>query len=211
MARPSKPLISRTSAVAAAIKIIDDEGLDAFSLPRLARALGVKAPSLYHHFSEKSEILSEVARAIVYKTRIPRDRPADQWQDWIVAYSLNFRDAILRHRNAAPVLLQFLPRDVVTDMWEQAAVYLEQSGVPLRLHVPILDSVEKLTLGVAITEAMRPDSKRATLFANVDAETHPVLHAAEAANTSTPRQLQEQMLRSFLFGLVHEDREGLAL
>ena len=42
MARPSKPLISRTTAVAAAISIIDAEGLDAFSLPRLAKTLTSK-------------------------------------------------------------------------------------------------------------------------------------------------------------------------
>ncbi|MCJ0902105.1 TetR family transcriptional regulator [Rhodococcus sp. ARC_M6] len=210
MARPSKPLISRAAAVAAAIEIIDDEGLEAFSLPRLARALGVKAPSLYHHFADKSEILCEVAKAIVYETRIPRDRPSDQWQDWLIAYNLNFRDVILRHRNAAPVLLQFLPRDMVTDVWEQAAVYLEESGVPIQLHVPILDGTEKLTMGITLTEAMRPESKRAVVFANVKATAHPVLSAAEAAHTATPRQRHEKLLRSFLYGVTHEDRDEIA-
>ena len=50
MARPSKPLIRRDAVVEASLRIIDTEGLDAFSLPRLARELNVQAPSLYHHF-----------------------------------------------------------------------------------------------------------------------------------------------------------------
>ena len=64
MARPSKPLISRASAVQASIEIIDAEGLDAFSLPRLAKHMGVRAPSLYHHFADKNEILTAIARHI---------------------------------------------------------------------------------------------------------------------------------------------------
>ena len=51
MARPTKPLISRDLCAQAALRIIDEDGLEALSLEKLARELGVKAPSLYHHFS----------------------------------------------------------------------------------------------------------------------------------------------------------------
>ena len=53
MARPAKPLISRSAAIHAAIEIIDADGLGTFSLPRLAAHMGVRAPSLYHHFRNK--------------------------------------------------------------------------------------------------------------------------------------------------------------
>ena len=46
MARPSTPLISRDATVQAALRIIDEGGPEALSLPRLARELNVKAPSL---------------------------------------------------------------------------------------------------------------------------------------------------------------------
>jgi TetR/AcrR family tetracycline transcriptional repressor len=52
MARPRTPLISRQAAVAAALEIIDTEGLEAFSLPRLARHKGVRAPSREHQLNE---------------------------------------------------------------------------------------------------------------------------------------------------------------
>ena len=118
MARPREPLISRDATVAAAIRIIDAEGLEALSLPRLARAMNVKAPSLYHHFADKSAILESVAREIVSATVIPRKPPADEWVEWLVQLCLNFRSAVLRHRNAAPVLLQHLPRDLLADIYE---------------------------------------------------------------------------------------------
>ncbi|WP_328395857.1 TetR family transcriptional regulator [Nocardia sp. NBC_00416] len=202
MPRPSQPLISRSSVVAASIEIIDSEGLDAFSLPKLAKHLGVRAPSLYHHFTDKSEILAAVARQIAGAGTIPRRKPGPDWPEFFVALALNFRRSILRHRNAAPILLQYLPRDLLISTYEETARFLADSGVPSHLHVQILDGMERLTLGAALTEAMRGPSTRTTIFPNVDAASQPVLAEALADNTMTSKQLFEEMVRSFLHGVV---------
>ncbi|EME19784.1 TetR family transcriptional regulator [Rhodococcus triatomae] len=205
MPRPSKPLISRASAVAASIEIIDSEGLDAFSLPRLAQHLGVRAPSLYHHFSDKSAILSAVARQIAGAGSIPRRKPGPDWPEYFVSIALNFRQSILRHRNAAPILLQYLPRDLLLGTYEETARFLEASGVPARLHVQILDGMERLSLGAALTEAMRGPSTRKTIFPNVDAESQPTLARALAENELTSKMLYEEMVRSFLYGVTRNE------
>ena len=122
MARPSKPLISRAAAVQASIEIIDAEGLNAFSLPRLAQHLGVRAPSLYHHFGDKNEIMVAIARHIAgASVTKPRRQPGDDWPEYFVAFALNFREAILRHRNAAPILIEHLPRETLINPYEDAA------------------------------------------------------------------------------------------
>jgi AcrR family transcriptional regulator len=197
--RPSVPLISRQATVAAALAIVDEEGPDALSLPRLARRLNVKAPSLYHHFSDKDEILAAVARAIVVTTKLPRQRSDGDWVEWFTQLSLNFRVAVLRHRRAAPILLRHLPRDLLTGLYEYTATYLAECGVPVELHVQILDSLEKLALGATLTEAMRPPSRTRVQFAHADE--HPVLAAANRANTLTAAQMYERTVRSFLVGL----------
>lgn len=206
MARPKQPLISRETAVAAALEIIDTDGLEAFSLPRLARHMGVRAPSLYHHFEDKSAILSAVARAVVAETRMPRKPPADQWQEWFVKLSLNFRAAVLRHRNAAPLLLQYPPREAMTRLYDVAADYLRKSGVPPQLHVQILDGLEPLTFGTTLIDATRPTPPNRATFSNVDPETMPQLAAAVEANPFTPLQIFEQTIRGFLVGIVELDR-----
>ncbi len=48
--------------------------------------------------------------------------------------------------------------------YEETAAFLEASGVPARLHVQILDGMERLTLGAVLTEAMRPPSTKSTIF-----------------------------------------------
>ena len=91
MARPPRPLISRDAVIKASLEIIDAVGLDAFSLPRLARRLGVRAPSLYHHFADKNEILWAVGRYIAGKSVIrPRRAPGDDWPEYFVDLALSY-------------------------------------------------------------------------------------------------------------------------
>lgn len=205
MPRPSKPLISREAAVAASIEIIDSEGLEAFSLPKLAKHLGVRAPSLYHHFADKNEILTRVAQHIAGTTVVtPRRKPGPDWPEFFVALALNFRASILRHRNAAPVLLQHLPRDLFQSTYEDTARFLLDSGVPVELHVRILDGMETLAVGAVLMEAMRKPSTKSTIFPNVDPESQPLLAEALANNELSQKQLFEETVRSFLHGIIRD-------
>jgi TetR/AcrR family transcriptional regulator, tetracycline repressor protein len=200
MPRPSKPLIRRDAVVEASLRIIDTGGLDAFSLPRLTRELNVQAPSLYHHFEDKAEILKAVARAIVVETRLPDPKSVPNWIEWLVALSLAFRESMLRHPNAVPVLLQFMPRDVLICNYNLSASFLIEIGVPLERVVVILDGLDKLTLGAGITGAMHGDDGGGRLFANANPATEPVLVAAVAANQRSATGAFAEAIRSFLRG-----------
>src|SRR6476659_963326 len=104
MPRPSTPLINRDAVVETSLRIIDTNGLEAFSLPRLARELKVQTPSLYYHVADRADILRTVARAIVLESRVPAPDACLTWVDWFTGISLSFRRAVLSHRNAAPIL-----------------------------------------------------------------------------------------------------------
>ena len=205
MARPSTPLISRAAAVEASIEIIDAEGLGAFSLPRLAEHLGVRAPSLYHHFASKDDILIAVARQIAGKSVIrPRRPPGPDWPEYFVSLGLNFRQSVLRHRNAASVLIEHLPRETLIPGFEDAARYLHDSGVPVHLHVQILDGMETLCVGAVLSEAVRPRTKHA-FFPSVSADEYPNLTAALEANELSVKSLFANRIRSFLYGVLAND------
>jgi len=200
MPRPSQPLIQRDAVVEASLRIIDTEGLAAFSLPRLARELNVRAPSLYHHFEDKADILKAVARAIVLETRIPDPKSVPNWIEWQVALSLAAREAILRHRNAVPVLLQFMPRDVLIVAYNRIAAFLGEIGVPIEQVVVILDGLDKLTMGAAFSESMRSGDEGGRPFGNADPATEPELAQAAAANTRSTSGVFAESIRSFLRG-----------
>ncbi|WP_226365402.1 TetR family transcriptional regulator [Pseudonocardia sp. ICBG162] len=204
MPRPASPLIRCDVVITTSLRLIDAEGLDAFSLPRLARELNVRAPSLYHHFADKAEILRGVARAIVVETRMPDSRQTPNWIEWFVALSMNFRDAVLRHRNAAPLLLSFMPRDVLIRTYEQSARTLVELGVPVDRCVLVLDGLDKLTLGAAITEAAKEPGEARELFGTADPGTEPTLADAVAHNGLSAEETFAETIRSFLRGAVPE-------
>ncbi len=77
--------------------------------------------------------------------------------------------------------------------------------MPTRLHVQILDGMERLTLGAVLTEAMRKPSTKSTIFPNVDPESQPLLTRALAENEMTSKQLFEEMVRSFLYGVMRNE------
>lgn len=206
MGRPSKALITHATAVEASIEIIDRDGLEAFSLPRLAKHMGVSTPSLYHHFADKNAVMTAIARHIAGERVIrPRQTPGDDWPEYFVTLALNFRQAVLRHRNAAPVLLEHLPREVLMRSYEDAAEFLESSGVPLRLHARILDGIETLCVGAVLMEARRNPRSRQGPFPALDRRRFPRLAAASAANDLTVKELFADRVRSFLYGVVHAD------
>ncbi|MBS2538899.1 TetR/AcrR family transcriptional regulator C-terminal domain-containing protein [Catenulispora sp. NF23] len=65
MARPRTPLLSRDGIVAAALALVDAEGLEALSTRRLAAELGVSGPSLYNHVATKDELIDAVVDCVV--------------------------------------------------------------------------------------------------------------------------------------------------
>lgn len=201
MPRPIQPLLSYDSIVTAALAIIDLEGLEAFSLKRLAREMNVQAPSLYYHFPDKASILEAVARVIVLETPRPRDRNPDNWIEYFVTQSLNFRRTILRHANAAPVLLQFMPRDVFSPVYEAGAEFLSEVGIPDHLQLLVLDALDRFTLGAALTEAMKHPSTRKEIFPHVDPTDEPALTRAIEANMLDPETLWAESIRMFLRGI----------
>ena len=86
MVRPRTPLLSRERIVEVAVTVIDAEGLDALSTRRLARELGVQAPSLYNHFSTKEDILDAVGDEIVARVDLSM-LGRDAWPEALSAWA----------------------------------------------------------------------------------------------------------------------------
>jgi len=189
--------------VAAALRIIDAEGLAACSTPRLAREFGVRAPSLYHHFTDRADIMAEVARLVVHETPFPKERNPDRWMDWFVQQAVNFRRTILKHPNVAPILLEFLPRDQLTALYDNAAGLLTEAQVPIEVHALILDGLETLTVGAALITATKAPGKRMAPFPSVNRATDPALAAAVDANPwQTSEDLFAEVVRAMLRGAL---------
>jgi len=70
--------ISREAIVQAAVRLLDTEGLDAFSMRRVADELGTGAASLYWHVGSKDGLLDLVMDQVIGEQRVPEPEP-ERW------------------------------------------------------------------------------------------------------------------------------------
>lgn len=147
--RPLKALITPQAAISAAIALLDSDGIDGLSVQAVARAMSVTAPSLYYHFKDKDELLQLVARTLLHE--IGEDVPATAgWKEQAIALSIATRRVILRHPNAAPLMLRFFPRRLMLGAYEHT---LGLCPYPAEHHAAILEALEKLTYGASLFAA----------------------------------------------------------
>lgn len=103
MPRPRQALLSRQRIIETAAALIDAEGLAALSTRRLAAELGVRGPSLYHHFATKDEILDAVADSIIARVDVSYFGALD-WREALRRWALSYRAALAAHPHIVPHL-----------------------------------------------------------------------------------------------------------
>lgn len=196
MGRPKQALITRAAATKAALAAIDADGLDNFSLNSVARSIGVKAPSLYHHFQDKAALLAEVARLLLIETDY-QSSGDEKWEDSTIKICVETRRALLKHPNAAPLILQFFPRHLLLDAYEIAVAGYPQTRA---LHMAILEGIEKLTFGSALFAAAA-STAGVPAMPEVTAKDYPNLAESVAASQSDDEGNFVEALRMFLAGV----------
>ncbi|MFJ5921810.1 TetR/AcrR family transcriptional regulator [Kitasatospora sp. NPDC092948] len=106
MARPRTPLLSRDRIVAAALALVDTEGLPALSTRRLAAELSVSGPSLYNHFATKDELLDAVVDSVMGEVDLTMFDAPDDWRTALRDWARSYRAALTAHPHLVPVLAQ---------------------------------------------------------------------------------------------------------
>ena len=204
MARPRTATLTRDKVVDAAIELIGAQGLEAFSLPKLASTLGVRAPSLYHYFADKDDLLSSVARVVATPTTDP-DAPAGDWMDVLIGQAVALRSRIVEHPHCAPLLVRFMPRDDMFGEYEQTCLFLSAAGVPAHLHVSIVDGLTALTIGAAFLRENAADYADSGPGPSPDAASHPALRdALDAVEGQSADELFAGFLRCYLAGVLRD-------
>lgn len=96
--------LTRERVVEAAISLIDEEGLPAFSVRALARRLNVFPAALYWHAGgRKTDLFAEISGALIAGLMTPDDLQ-DDWRDTLRLLFRRFRSRVHEHPNAARLL-----------------------------------------------------------------------------------------------------------
>lgn len=97
-----KSPLSRERIVAAALALIEKEGLDAFSTRSLGRALHCEAMSIYHFFPSKQHLMDALVDRVIGDFEFPDERlpPLERMRQ----ACRNYRAMAHRHPNLFPVI-----------------------------------------------------------------------------------------------------------
>jgi AcrR family transcriptional regulator len=157
--------ISRDAIVAAAIKLLDREGLAALSMRRLAEELGTGAASLYWHVGSKDGLLDLVLDQIIGEGRLPEPDPA-RWQEQVKEVAREHRAVSLRHPYAVRVSIGRIPMGPNALRYsERVLAILRAGGLPPRLAVQgyllLISTVNGFTVDeTGVDDAPDPDGAR---------------------------------------------------
>jgi AcrR family transcriptional regulator len=125
--------LSRERIVTAALRIMDDEGLEAVTMRRVAHELGVEAMSLYHHVGDKDELLDGICEQVMADFEFPI--PTGDWAENCRAGARAWRRLMQRHPEVIELFArQRGPVSSVESMRpsEFALRLLRESGLPDR-------------------------------------------------------------------------------
>ena len=99
--KPKSTPLSSDAIIAAAIDLLDREGLDSFSIRNIAKALGVYPTALYWHVPNRHHLIARLIAAL-FADVLPEPNP--DWRVWLKALFRRYRDVVRAHPNISPLI-----------------------------------------------------------------------------------------------------------
>ena len=203
--RVPRNTLSREAIVDAALAIIDTDGLDAATMPKVAQQLGVGTMSLYRHVEDKDDLIEAVAERVMCGIQVPGGAP-DDWEGRVVGYLRALRDAAIAHPTLCRILadrgLTVVP---VFDQLEELLGILAAAGFDDTDAVRTFYALLTYVFGFVIWELPRTHQQPTSAYTeawndaidSLDPDSYPHLHAFRQPLTTTASSEQ------FEFGLQH--------
>ncbi|MFF1485996.1 TetR/AcrR family transcriptional regulator C-terminal domain-containing protein [Streptomyces sp. NPDC058319] len=148
MGRPRTALLDRERITTTALGLLDAQG--EFSVPQIARRLGVQTGSVYHHVDGRDGIV-ELVRERISEAIDTAPLDARPWDVALAGWARSYRAAFAAHPRAIPLLMTYpvrAPR--VLEQYERAAALLMEEGFATADVMRVITGLENVVLGSAL-------------------------------------------------------------
>lgn len=160
------PRLTLDRVVRGAIDLVDEAGLDALSMPRLAKRLGVGTMTLYGYVANKQGLLDGMAAALLSGIAPVGEGP---WEARLCDYLRRFRRVALAHPALAALLATggtTIP--TVGDHLEVMRAAMEESGLDAEVAARTLNAALCFTLGFVVWEIPPSHMQPAEVALDID-------------------------------------------
>ena len=198
--------LDSSEVLAGALRLLDEVGLDALTMRRLAQALGVQAGAIYWHFADKQQLYDAMIDQLMAGLLEPP--PSGTWDAQLAELAHRLTRALSRHRDAARLAtLGLRPGPNGLALSEAMLGVMLDAGFDAKTTLWATSVLGYFVLGYVIdvqalqaAKARGLDSVLRSMEQTLDRVQHPHLHEISArglVHMTKPRELQAR----FEFGL----------
>ena len=166
--------LTREMLTAAALRIVDSDGLDALSMRGWVPELRVDPMAAYRHIPNKGILLDEVVEAVMSEIDSDAVDASLPWQEQLRSLALAFLATLMAHPNAAPLIAERSLRTAGSlRVVEKALRIMTDAGAQLADAVATIDAIGLLASGiaqVASASAEQADGAAGNPFAGLPSE-----------------------------------------
>ena len=141
-------VLSAELIFSSALRLADDEGLDALTMRRLAETIGVATMSLYSHVATKEDVIRGLLNLVTGEIILPTpDTPP--WEA-LRSVTREFRRVALRHPNLVPLIMREPPTGAEGPGLSDRAL----AGADRRVRIVMAAAVDSLNVATAAAVAL---------------------------------------------------------
>ena len=147
--------VNRDIVIRAALKLLNEVGLEQLTLRLLGRELKVQAATLYWHFKSKQELIDEMATMVLAEGagQLVPGKDATDWRAWAASFGIGLRKTLLAYRDGARMIAGTrLTNTEYMKTAERIGAKLVASGFTVRQAVVLLSTIYNYTLSFVMEE-----------------------------------------------------------
>ena len=191
MGRPRTPLLSSDRICEAALQLVTATG--GFTIPAVARTLGVRPSSLYNHVAGRDDIVELLRERAMSEVTLPAVDPERPWREVVADILRSYRHSYARYPRLIPLLTAHAVNSPhAFTMYNALATTLSRAGFSPEDTLRAMTLMDCFVLGSALDVAA-PDEPW-----HSGAEVGPELAAALATGAEKPERADD----AFEYGLT---------
>lgn len=108
--KKQQPQISEDKILEASWELLEEGGIEKFSMRRLADRLGIQAPSLYWYFKSKQNLYQRLANQ-VSKVILEEFQSEGDWKEQLMELAVTVRSVLSRYPCSTQIMMMTLPHE----------------------------------------------------------------------------------------------------
>jgi AcrR family transcriptional regulator len=156
--------VNRERTLEIALAVADCEGIEAVTMRRLARELGVEAASLYHYVNGKDQILDGLVEVVAAEIALPK--PSADWRKTVSQRARHTRAVLLHHPGAVSLMASRMsPGPATLGLLETGIRCFREGGFSVRSAAHAISTVDSYVHGFVLQEVNLPFRNESELAA----------------------------------------------